>query len=106
MEQAYLVLLDTQLLVYFIPYIYLFLCLLRQARARAAGRAAAWRSGGATLAGVGGLAITLFAMIVAAIPPADAPNRFVFGAKVIGGAAAFVALGGVIYWRARGKPRA
>jgi hypothetical protein len=31
-EHAYLVLLDTQLLVYFIPYLYLFLCLLRQAR--------------------------------------------------------------------------
>ena len=31
-EQAYLILLDTQILVYFIPYVYLFLCLLRQAR--------------------------------------------------------------------------
>jgi hypothetical protein len=57
--------------------------------------------GGATLAGLCGLAITLFAMIVASIPPGDAPNRFTFGVKVIGGAAAFVALGAAIYWRAR-----
>jgi hypothetical protein len=53
-----------------------------------------------------GLAITIFAMVVASIPPADAPSRAAFAAKVIGGAAAFVALGGTIYWRARAKPRA
>jgi len=105
-EQAYLVLLDTQLLVYFIPYIYLFLCLLRQARgASAEGQLPGGRAG-ATLAGVSGLAITVFAMVVASIPPADAPSRLAFGAKVIGGAAAFVALGGMIYWRARGRRRA
>jgi len=105
-EQAYLVLLDTQLLVYFIPYVYLFLCLLRQARGPAHEGQLPGGRVGATLAGIGGLGITLFAMIVAAIPPGDAPNRFVFGAKVIGGAAAFVVLGGVIYWRSRGRTRA
>jgi amino acid transporter len=105
-EHAYLVLLDTQLLVYFIPYVYLFLCLLRQARSPSAGGQLPGGRGGATLAGVCGLAITVFAMVVASIPPADAPSRFEFGAKVIGGAAAFVALGGVIYWRAHAKRRA
>ena len=102
-EHAYLVLLDTQLLVYFIPYVYLFLCLLRQARAPSGSGQLPGGRVGATLAGVCGLAITVFAMIVASIPPADAPSRFEFGAKVIGGAAAFVALGGAIYWRARAK---
>ncbi len=104
-EQAYLVLLDTQLLVYFIPYIYLFLCLLRQARGPARTGQLPGGRVGATLAGVCGLAITVFAMIVASIPPGDAPNRFAFGVKVIGGAAAFVALGAVIYWRASIKRR-
>jgi amino acid transporter len=105
-EHAYLVLLDTQLLVYFIPYVYLFLCLLRQARAGADAGPLPGGRAGATLAGVSGLGITLFAMVVAAIPPGDAPSRLVFGAKVIGGASAFVALGGVIYWWARGRRRA
>jgi amino acid transporter len=100
-EQAYLVLLDTQLLVYFIPYVYLFLCLLRQARGPVHEGQLPGGRAGATIAGLCGLGITLFAMIVAAIPPGDAPNRFVFGAKVIGGAGAFVALGTMIYWRAR-----
>jgi amino acid transporter len=100
-EHAYLILLDTQLLVYFIPYLYLFLCLLRQARGSAQTGPLPGGRVGATLAGLCGLGVTAFAMIVASIPPGDAPNRGVFAAKVIGGAAAFVALGGLIYMRAR-----
>jgi len=100
-EQAYLVLLDTQLLVYFIPYLYLFLCLLKQVRRpRSAGLLPGGR-GGATLAGLSGLGVTAFAMVVASIPPGDAPSRATFALKVIGGAAAFVLLGGAIYWRRR-----
>jgi len=105
-EQAYLVLLDTQLLVYFIPYLYLFLCLLRQARAPSGTGQLPGGRAGAALAGVCGLAITVFAMVVAAIPPGDAPSRVAFGVKVIGGAAAFVVLGAAIYWRARTTTRA
>jgi len=104
-EQAYLVLLDTQLLVYFIPYLYLFLCLLRQARSKSQTGSLPGGRAGATLAGICGLGVTAFAMVVAAIPPGDAPNRGVFAAKVIGGAAAFVALGTAIYLRGRGSRR-
>jgi len=104
-EQAYLVLLDTQLLVYFIPYLYLFLCLLRQARRKSQTGSLPGGRAGATLAGICGLGVTAFAMVVAAIPPGDAPNRGVFAAKVIGGAAAFVALGTAIYLRGRGSRR-
>ena len=104
-EQAYLVLLDTQLLVYFIPYLYLFLCLLRQARRKSQTGSLPGGRAGATLAGICGLCVTAFAMVVAAIPPGDAPNRGVFAAKVIGGAAAFVALGTAIYLRGRGSRR-
>ena len=102
-EQAYLVLLDTQLLVYFVPYLYLFLCLLRQARKSSEPGLLPGGRVGATVAGVCGLGITLFAMVVASIPPGDSPNRFAFGAKVIGGAVAFVVLGGGIYWRSRAR---
>ena len=104
-EHAYLVLLDTQLLVYFIPYIYLFLCLLRQARGPAQAGLVPGGRVGATVAGISGLALTLFAMIVASIPPGDAPDRFVFGVKVIGGAGAFVVLGAIIYWRGSARRR-
>jgi amino acid transporter len=105
-EQAYLVLLDTQLLVYFIPYLYLFLCLLRQARAPTASGQLPGGRVGATLAGLCGFGVTAFAMVVASIPPADAPSRLMFGVKVIGGAAAFIGVGLAIYWRARTKTAA
>ena len=100
-EHAYLVLLDTQLLVYFIPYLYLFLCLLRQARGPSQSGQLPGGRVGATLAGICGFGVTAFAMLVASIPPGDAPDRGVFALKVIGGAAAFVGLGAAIYLRAR-----
>jgi amino acid transporter len=100
-EHAYLVLLDTQLLIYFIPYLYLFLCLLREARRPTGKGLMPGGRTGATLAGACGFAVTAFAMIVASIPPGDAPSRAVFALKVIGGAGAFVVLGALIYLRAR-----
>jgi glutamate:GABA antiporter len=90
-ERVYLILLDTQILIYFIPYLYLFAILLRQ-RPRTAGR---------TLAAISGLGVTAFAMIVAATPPADAAAAFEL--KVLGGAAGFIGLGLVVYWRGRGR---
>ncbi len=100
-EKAYLIVLDTMLLVYFIPYIYLFLCYLTvRLRERAPGGVPGSRPM-AALTGLAGLALTLFAMIVATIPPADTPDPWVFRAKVIGGAGLFVLLGGVLYWRGR-----
>ena len=48
--------------------------------------------------------MTVLAMIVAMIPPADGTNALLFEAKVVGGAAMFVAIGGIIY--RRGQRRA
>jgi glutamate:GABA antiporter len=103
-EHVYLVLLDTQLLIYFIPYIYLFVCFLIHRRRAEAGADVILAPGGrlgALAIGLSGLFITLFAMIVTMIPPPGTENPWAFRAKVIGGAAGFVLLGGVIYWRAR-----
>ena len=100
-EKAYLIVLDTMLLVYFIPYIYLFLCYLTvRVRERAADGVPGSRFM-AGVTGVCGLGLTLLAMIVATIPPGDTPDPWVFRAKVIGGAGLFVLLGGVLYWRRR-----
>ena len=62
-----------------------------------------WRRGKATALAVGasGLLLTILAMIVASIPPSDTAEPWLFRLKVIGGAALFVLLGGVVYWRAR-----
>ncbi|HYC31338.1 MAG TPA: APC family permease, partial [Gemmatimonadales bacterium] len=100
-EKAYLIVLDTMLLVYFIPYLYLFACYL-VVRLREAGEGGLPASRAlAGLTGVSGFALTSFAMIVATIPPTDTPDPWVFRLKVIGGAGFFVLVGGVLYWRGR-----
>jgi len=102
-EKAYLILLDTQLLVYFIPYVYLFISFLLHRRTPApadtirvpGGAAGAW------LTGLSGLFMTLFAMGVAMVPPGGDTNPWLFELKVIGGALGMVLLGGAVYWRRR-----
>jgi amino acid transporter len=102
-ERAYLMLLDTMLLIYFIPYLYLFLCYLIVRLQEPLPDSGSWRRGKATavLIGASGFLLTVLAMIVASIPPSDTAQPWLFRVKVIGGAALFVVLGGVVYWRAR-----
>jgi amino acid transporter len=101
-EKAYLILLDTQLLIYFIPYCYLFISFLLHRRTPAPPETARVPGGsaGAWLVGLSGLFVTLFAMIVAMIPPSDDAQPLLFELKVVGGALAFVGIGGVVYWMA------
>src|SRR5207248_1334748 len=70
-ETAFLILIDMSLLIYFVPYLYLFVCFMVHC----------WKGHnplpliipggriGALVAGVSGFAITLFAMALALIPP-------------------------------------
>jgi hypothetical protein len=106
-EKAYLILLDTMLLIYFIPYIYLFLSYLTVSLGESAGPPRGCRQSKltATVTGLSGLLLTLGAMVVATIPPSDTPDPWVFRLKVIGGALLFVLIGGVVYWRGRRSAR-
>src|SRR5215210_6162950 len=101
-EKAYLVLLDTMLLVYFVPYLYLFVAyLIVRLREPSAPAESWWRGKGAgTVVGLAGLLLTVLAMTVATLPPSDT-EPWLFRLKVIGGAALFGGVGGVVYWRAR-----
>ena len=102
-ERAYLVILDTMLLVYFIPYIYLFVCylVLRFREPVAVGAPLLAGRAPGTVIGLAGLGLTLFAMYVATVPPTGTTEAGLFELKVLGGAAFFVVLGLVIYWRGR-----
>ncbi len=105
-EDVYLILLDTQILIYFIPYIYLFVVFMLHRFREAPDPDVILAPGGkagALATGISGLAVTLLAMGVATIPPRDTADPLLFRLKVIGGALAFVSLGGLIYWRARRK---
>jgi glutamate:GABA antiporter len=104
-EKAYLVLLDTMILVYFIPYCYMFLTFLVYGVGKRAdggsGVEPPRRPVRTLLVGVSGLAVTIFAMIVAVIPPPGTTEPWLLELKVLGGATVFVAAGGLLYWRAR-----
>lgn len=104
----YLTLLATQVLIYFIPYIYLFICLLIHRRREGIGSTVVAAPGGKIgvyLVGCSGLLLTVFAMVLAMIPPPDTASILEYEAKVIGGAASFILIGGVIYWVAKSKSR-
>jgi amino acid transporter len=106
-EDVYLILLDTQILIYFIPYLYLFIVFLIHRRRGENATDVVLSPGGtigAWLTGLSGMIVTLFAMIIATIPPPDmGGSSHVFRLKVIGGALGFILIGGLIYTYARLK---
>ncbi|HXO94038.1 MAG TPA: APC family permease, partial [Candidatus Acidoferrum sp.] len=107
-EDVYLILLDTQILIYFIPYLYLFVVFLinRQHGESSSGVVLApGGSIGGWLTGLSGMIVTLFAMIIATIPPPNMGNSLLFRLKVIGGALGFILFGWLIYWHARFKEK-
>ena len=97
-QTVYLILLDTMLLLYFLPFLYLFASYMRIESAHATGFAKVRIAATAT----SGFLLTLFAMIVACVPPTDTPSVAVFEAKVVGGALFFLVAGISLYaWRHR-----
>lgn len=95
-ETVYLILLDTTLLLYFIPFVYLFASTY-VLRDRAAGRG---RQARTAVLSACGTVVTLFAMVIATIPPTGTANPLLFFVKVLGGAGTFLGFGGYLYWRA------
>ncbi len=105
-EALFLILLDMNLLVYFIPFIYVFLCLAAErGNAMPEGRGPVIPGGyaGRVVTAICGLAVTVAAMIVAIVPPQTARPAWLFEVKVVGGAALFVLLGEIIYLRGRAR---
>jgi len=109
-HSAYLMLVDATLIVYFIPYLYMFAAAIRLRRDIAAlpdaipvpgGGAGSWLVNGA------GFATTLLAIVLALIPPSDTPDRGAFFLKVFGGSVAFLIAGFIFFsWARRRRERA
>jgi glutamate:GABA antiporter len=97
-ETVYLIMLDMQLLLYFIPFVYLFVSLvIHRRRDRAAGLAR--RTVDANLIAASGAFVTIFAMVIAMIPPSGEAHKTLFFVKVLGGALVFLGGGAIVYWR-------
>jgi amino acid transporter len=103
-ETAFLILIDMSLLIYFIPYLYLFICfMVHCCKPQAATMIIPGGKAGALLAGVSGFGITLFAMVVAMFPPPGTTEVWLHEVKLGGGSALLLGVGLVIYWRARSR---
>ncbi len=83
-KNAYLVLTQTTLILFFIPYVYLFLAYLRLRRQRTVPTA---------LAGLVGSAAVLFSIVLGFVPPADEARPWLYEAKVVGGVIGFMLVG-------------
>jgi hypothetical protein len=63
------------------------------------GRAGVWITGSL------GLLICLFAMALSMIPPGETSNKAIFEMKLLGGTGIAIAIGLLLYWRAKRQKR-
>lgn len=101
-EQAYLVLVDATIIVYFIPYIYIFLAAMKSFRRDSISGGRKGNLMRMFASGVGGVT-TIVAILLTLFPPNAGGNPLLFLAKTLSGSFAFVAVGVVIFWNARRK---
>lgn len=104
-EEAYIMLLDMAIILYFIPFLYMFAAL-PVLRRRAAGNNAGVSLVPGGTAGVWlcsglGFGATLLSVVLAMMPPAESANPQLFVFKVAGGCLLFVAVGLIFYLRNR-----
>jgi amino acid transporter len=106
---AYQFLVDMSVILYFIPFLYMYAAAIRLAYRpdRTAGGHGVLVPGGKTgiwITGSLAFLITLGSMVLAAIPPGG-ENKLVFWAKLFGSTLVFVGTGLVLYWRGARKKR-
>jgi amino acid transporter len=104
-EEAYIMLLDMTIILYFIPFLYMFAAL-PVLRMKAAGNdegvsRVPFGSVGPWLFGGLGFSATLLSIILALLPPADSETPGIFLLKVGGGCIAFIAVGLFFFHRNR-----
>jgi amino acid transporter len=107
-QEAYIILLDLSIILYFIPFLYMFAALpVLRRRANGnnegvtlvpLGKAGPWVFGGL------GFAATMLSVVLAFIPPAGTSNPELFVLKIAASTLLFVAVGLGFYWRNRQPP--
>ena len=110
-NSAYQILVDAAVILYFIPFLYMYAAVIKLAyrKDRAANPEAVLIPGGRVgvwIAGLMGLAVVVGGIALSLIPPGESSNKWIFEMKLVGGTAASVAIGLVLYFRgARAKAR-
>ena len=108
-EEAYIMLLDMTIILYFIPFLYMFAAL-PALRKKAAGNNAGVNlvpggNAGVWLCSGLGFSATLTSVVLALLPPAGSSDPQMFVLKVGGGCLLFVAAGLIFYYRNRGQTK-
>jgi amino acid transporter len=111
-QEAYDIMVNLTILVYFVPYLYLFIAWIRLRRAESVGiadadvvripggMAAVWASAGC------GFLATLIAIALVFVPPPDTENVLNYEANLVGQTLLLFAVGGAFYLASRGRRRA
>jgi amino acid transporter len=106
---AYQLLVDAAIILYFIPYLYMFAAVIKLARRKDRGenpRAVLVPGGipGVWICGGLGFSVVLIGILVSLVPPGDSSNRLGFELKLLAGTAVSILAGLILYWRgARAK---
>jgi glutamate:GABA antiporter len=103
-QEAYDIMVNLTILVYFVPYLYLFAALVTLRRAdRSHGEdPSVWRVPGGTFglwaAAISGFFATAISVALVFVPPAGTENIVNYEVNLIGQAAIVLGIGGALYW--------
>lgn len=103
-NHAYQILVDAAIILYFIPFVYMYAAAIKLAyrKDRAENEAAVLIPGGKAgvwVAGGLGLLVVVAGIVLSFIPPGDTANKLVFEVKVVASTAGSILLGLVLYFR-------
>jgi glutamate:GABA antiporter len=108
-QDAYQLLVDAAIILYFIPFLYMYASVIKlayrpdrvqeQAVLVPGGKVGVW------IAGLLGFSVTLLSIIFAMIPP-ETESKWLFEAKLLGATVVTVAIGLTLYWRGARRKRA
>jgi amino acid transporter len=90
-QEAYDILVNLTILIYFIPYLYLFAAFVRLLKP----------GPGATLMAVIGFTATLISLALVFVPPSGTENVLNYEVNLIGQALIIIGVGGILFWRSR-----
>ncbi len=103
-QEAYDIMVNLTILIYFVPYLYLFVAFVRLRRAAEAGpedpgviRVPGGRVG-LYLVAISGFAATAISVVLLFVPPAGTENVLNYEVNLIGQAAIVLGAGGALYW--------
>lgn len=102
LKEAFLVLVDMSIILFFIPFLYMFIAFRKHNRLQTGDESLQWLKGkrtGIQLVGFAGLAVTIFTIVMALLPSPSIQNLSTYYLKVVGGSMLLMSVGFTFYFR-------